>query len=113
MDLTSALYVLGLENGRGNPKGLKMGIIKKTIESLSSYNAGEVVLYEICMSPDSSQLQMGEYRGMTPKPTGKVVVHRPLSREEIEKRRAKGDLITCIGTIINVPDSYVEEIKLD
>lgn len=120
IDLTRAMECIKTMQKYGTYRGHKIGRINtpvvngidSVISGVPHYNDGQVVIFREELSPSDSEMHMGEYRGMEQKPTGRVTIESPLTQEEIDKMKAKGSLITTIGTMVGVPSRYVEEIRI-
>ncbi len=114
IDLTRAIYCIKRMKKEGNYRREKIGIIAKTFPGdFSMRQEGDVILFRHHLFPDDSEICMGEYMGMEQKPTGKVTIETPLTKEEIDKRRLEGSFITTIGTMTGVPLKYIHEVKID
>lgn len=121
IDLSNAINCIDVMKRDSVYRGHKIGIIKgsnpdsdnysdKGLSSHSHYSNGDVVLFREDLHPSNSQITMGEYRDLKQTPTGKVTIEFPLTPERIAEQRAKGSLISVMGTMINVPAKYVEEV---
>ena len=71
-----------------------------------------MVLFRYELNPSDSQLCIGEYIEIEQKTTGKVTIEIPLSQEEIDNRKEKRSLITTMCTMVGVPKSCLEEIRI-
>jgi len=112
MDLSVALNCLGYLRGHAHGDRYRIGIVKKDIPGLCSYQEGEVVVFRDEMTPSDAEMQMGEYRGRKQKPSGRVTVESPLAQEDIDENRAKGSGILTIKTTVCVPRDRIEEVKV-
>lgn len=90
-------------------RGQKIGRLTQPTRTLNRYETGDIVLFREEIFPEPWQT---DYRGIEPKPTGRVTIETPMSPEWIEREKARGSLLTTIGTVIGVPKNYVEEIKM-
>ena len=117
LDLTLATNCIRAMKENGTYRGERIGRIKSSVHGMVSLICGvpcyipdQVVLFREELDP--SDFSLGEYRGMEQRPTGRLTVERPLSQEGIDQQRAKGYLLTTVGTMVGVPESYVEEIRI-
>lgn len=109
VDLSTVLNCVKEMRVCGIYRGQKVGMVRK---NFCGYHVGRVVLYTSELTPSDSELQMGEYRGMQQKPTGRITVEIPLNPEQISRNKERGSLIRTMGTMINVPSKNVEEIRV-
>ena len=113
IDLSRATHCIEAMKEIGTFRGEKIGIVVDTVNGeVAGYKSGQVVLFREEMTPNDSELCMGEYRGMEQKPTGTLSVATPMSAEEIERQRAKGSGLSTWGAMVNVPKRYVEEVRM-
>jgi len=113
IDLTRATNCITVQKQYGTYRGAKVGRIAEDCDGmLGGYREGQIVLFREELHPSDFQMRMGEYMGMEQQPIGRVTIESPLTQEEIEKQRAKGSLLTTIGTMVGVPKGYVEEIRI-
>ena len=113
IDLSRATHCIEAMKERGTFRGEKIGIVVDTVSGeVAGYRSGQVVLFREEMTPTDGQLQMGEYMGMEQRPTGTLAVAIPMGAEEIERQKAKGSGIRTWGAMVNVPERYVEEVKM-
>ncbi len=82
------------------------------ISGVPGYTLGQVILFREELEPSDSQLCLGEYRGMKQKLTGRVTIESPMCQSEIDSQRKNGSPLKTIGTMVGVPKSYIEEIKI-
>lgn len=109
IDLTKATNCIRVMKEYGTYNDHKIGIMKEDVPTLTSMVSGfreglkgKLVLYrEEYSSDDGPRRELGT-----------VTVETPLSQEEIDKQKAKHSLITTMGTIVGVPKSYVEEVRI-
>jgi hypothetical protein len=113
IDLTKAINCIRVQKENHTYQGAKVGRITKDCSGRAThYSEGRIVLFTEQLSPSNAELRMGEYMGMEQRPTGNVTLEMPLDQHEIDQRKAKGSLITTIGTMVNVSKEYVEEIVI-
>lgn len=94
IDFTRARNCLETMKRYGTHRGEKIGIVTTSFPRLGSqYTEGEVVLF-------------------TEEDDKTFTVERPLTKEKIAKQKEEGSLITTIGTTINVPRGYIEEVSI-
>lgn len=116
MDLTIATNCIRVMKEYGTYRGHRIGIVRASpdthvsqISGVSNYRPGEIVLFR----EETDESNLGEFRGVKPKPTGRLTIESPLCQAEIDKQKAQGSLITTFGIIVGVPRRYIEEIKLN
>ena len=119
MDLGIAINCIRVMKENRTYRDHKIGRINTPVNGLTSMVSGvphnpegKIVLFYDELYPSDSELCMGEYMGTKQRPTGRVTIESPLTQEEIEKQKAKGSLLTTVGTMIGVPRKYVEEIRI-
>lgn len=99
IDLTIAQNCIKTQREYGTYHGEKIGIVVKPCSGLVlEYSVGEVVLFT-----------ENEPMPNTPRT---ITIETPLSQEEICRERARGSLLTTIGTIVSVPAHFVEEVRV-
>lgn len=105
-DLSDALNCIEEMKRCGTYGGQKIGrVVEEFTGQVSSYREGNIVLYTPEVGLDSER----ELAGLGQGPTGRVTVETPLTPEQIFGDLGRG-LIRTIGTMIGVPQKYVEEI---
>ena len=119
LDLSLALNCLEILRGRSGGDQYRIGIVKASISGqvsqisgIPNHLAGQIVLFRDEMTPTDGELQMGEYSGMTQKPTGRVTIESPITQAAIDKNISQGSGIVTVGTMVCVPRRYIEEVKL-
>ena len=119
INLSEAINCIEVMQREEAYKNHKIGIIKKAVDGVTSlisgihyHEAGAVVLFREEIFPTDSQLAMGEYMGRIQKPTGTVTIESPLPQKDIDKQKAQCSLLRTVGTIVGVPKSYVEGVRL-
>ena len=114
LDLRVAVNCINEQKRNGTYDGAKIGIVKDDFPQGigPSYKRGNIILFREYLFPINSELAMGEYIGMKQKLTGKGSVEIPLSKKEIKKQKLKGSLLTTIGTMVNVPLGFIDEVLM-
>ena len=117
LDLTIATNCIRIMRENRTYRDHKIGIVKSEsydakVTSIPGYPIGKVVLFRDELNPSDSQLYIDEYREMKQKTTGRVTIEIPLSQEEIDNRKEKRSLITTMCTMVGVPKSCLEEIRI-
>ena len=112
IDLSIALNCIEEMKACGTYRGHKSGVVMRGFGGIATrYSPGKVVLYREELTPLGEELRMGECRGVEQKPTERVTVETPLTPEQISGDLGRG-LIRTIGTMIGVPQEYVEELRV-
>ncbi|HEA46480.1 MAG TPA: hypothetical protein ENH99_01735 [Candidatus Pacearchaeota archaeon] len=111
-DLSDALNCIEEMKRCGTYGGQKIGrVVEEFTGQVMGYSAGEIILYTEELTPSDAELRMGEFRGMEQKPSGRVTIEKPLTPKQISGRIGRGHIRT-MGTIVDVPLKYVEEIRV-
>ncbi len=119
IDLRDAQNCIRIMKENGTYRGQRIGRVKTNVcgqvsrvSGIPGYLEGRTVLFYDELHPSDSQLCMGEWKGTKQRPTGTLTIESPLTQEAIDKQRARGSLLTTVGTIVGVPASYIEEIVI-
>lgn len=117
LDLSAATNCIQAMREQGQKGEYRVGVVREPIPGMVSlisghplYQKGEVVVFRHHMHPSDGEMQMGEYRGMVQRPTGRLVIEVPLTPEEIDKKGGRG--ILTRRTMVDVPERYVSEVKV-
>ena len=106
IDLTVARNCIRAQKQSGTYDGARIGRIAQDCSGMvSGYRAGQIVLFRKELDHELSCARRPRYKGT-------LTIESPLTRDEIEKQRARGSLLTTVGTMVGVPEGYVEEIRI-
>jgi len=105
IDLRIALNCINVQKENGTYHGARIGrIVQDCNGMVSGYRAGQIVLFKKEIDHEISSPHKPKYKGT-------LTIESPLSPEEIAREKRRPSLITTIGTMVGVPQGYVEEIR--
>ncbi len=104
LDLSNAINCIKIMKEYGTYRGEKIGRIVRAVSGLViKYRRGEMVLYTEEFSSETN----GQKRNL-----GTLTIETPLIKEEIDKEKAKGSLLTTIRTMVGVPKNFVRTVRI-
>jgi hypothetical protein len=96
-DLELAIACIQAMKENKTYRGEKIGVIRKPIKGINSFEQGEAVVYR-----EGEHLEKDEKT---------LMIASPMTPEQIRENREKGSLITTYNSTVCVPREYVMDVN--